>query len=118
MESSVETVVLNFDPDHALYRQLAHGAHVLEGILEQQVTLLANRVSAVATETEEIVLVVCEGLQVISQVLAPLPIPEMDPTDDPSDYDMIVEDIRYRMSERNMRFVYCVIFLKGVTPPC
>ncbi|CBH08831.1 hypothetical protein, conserved [Trypanosoma brucei gambiense DAL972] len=95
MESSVETVVLNFDPDHALYRQLAHGAHVLEGILEQQVTLLANRVSAVATETEEIVLVVCEGLQVISQVLAPLPIPEMDPTDDPSDYDMIVEDIRY-----------------------
>ncbi|RNF26025.1 uncharacterized protein Tco025E_01730 [Trypanosoma conorhini] len=105
LESAVEEVVVQFGAEHVLYQALAAGAQTLKRVLEQP--------EAVAAAPPELVPTLCEGLSVLSQVLSPLPVPGMDPTDDPDDYAMAMEDIRRRNTQKEEALRRLAEFLKG-----
>nr|CCC89275.1 conserved hypothetical protein [Trypanosoma congolense IL3000] len=110
LESCVEDVVVNFSPDHALYKQLALAAHVLVDVLQQQAA--APRVSA-EVETD-VALAVCEGLHVLAQVFTPSTAPLMDSTDDPEDYEAVVGEI----CRTNQRKEYALGVLREFMEKC
>ncbi|KEG15421.1 hypothetical protein DQ04_00081200 [Trypanosoma grayi] len=84
LESAVETVVVQLGPEHTLYQAMASGAQALQHVLATPALMAASETG----------LVVCEGLCVLAQVLTPVALPEMDTTDDPDDYAMVVDDIK------------------------
>ncbi|RNF03860.1 hypothetical protein TraAM80_05514 [Trypanosoma rangeli] len=105
LESVVEEVVVQFGTDHVLYQALAAGALTLKRILEQP--------KAITAAPLDFVPALCESLSVLSQVLSPLPVPEMDPTDDPDDYAMVVEGIQRKNKQKEEALLRLEEFLKG-----
>lgn len=84
LEASTEAVVLFCDPAGELFQLFSSAAEYLVQVL---VGLLSSRAM------EEAVPYVCEGLSALTQVLQPIPIPPMEPTDDLEDYEAIVESM-------------------------
>ncbi|ESL07975.1 hypothetical protein TRSC58_04330 [Trypanosoma rangeli SC58] len=105
LESVVEEVVVQFGTDHVLYQALAAGALMLKRILEQP--------EAITAAPLDFVPALCESLSVLSQVLSPLPAPEIDPTDDPDDYAMVIEGIQRRNKQKEEALLRLEDFLKG-----
>ncbi|ORC89069.1 uncharacterized protein TM35_000142800 [Trypanosoma theileri] len=92
LESSVEAVVVQFGPEHTLYQALALSAQMLRSVLTDPASV-EGMMNTISSQSLETLLVVCEGLSVLAQVLTPVSIPVMDETDDPEDYAMVVDDI-------------------------
>lgn len=79
LEASTEAIITEQAPDTPLFRLFSSAAERLVQVLQTP----AAPSSAVCH--------VCEGVSALTQVLQPAPIPEMEPTDDPEDYQEIVD---------------------------
>ncbi|KAG8347941.1 hypothetical protein TRVL_01238 [Trypanosoma vivax] len=107
MESCIATVVLELTPEHELYQKFAYGARVLLDVLGQGIQ------KPWVSGTEELALVVCEGIHVLTQVLTPTVVPPMEDTDCPEDYAIVVDDIHRENQRKCESLTMLLEFIHG-----
>ncbi|KPI85506.1 hypothetical protein ABL78_5426 [Leptomonas seymouri] len=78
LEASTEAIITEQPPDRQLFLLFSSAAERLVQVLQAP------------TAPSSAVNHVCEGISALVQVLQPAPIPEMDPTDDPEDFQEVV----------------------------